>query len=178
MIFRTKFAENGYFLSKTGKLNITIEFYLFQLVQIPSFTLNKQFWILGTKLPPCPPPPKKMYFRLKTEKVNTPLLKSFMTEISVIQKPIHGFALQINEPVSIWCRPPSWKVKLISLIIWTKLAQKGYFCSRSKTENVKITIGFCMFESTFSQGYHVLSVTFTGCFCLFSKTFPDNSILW
>ena len=37
------------------------------------------------------------------------MLNSFMTEVSIIQKPVHWFAEQINGLVSIWYRPPSWK---------------------------------------------------------------------
>ena len=32
LIFWTKFSQKGYFQSKTNKMNITIEFYIFELV--------------------------------------------------------------------------------------------------------------------------------------------------
>ena len=41
----------AYFWSKTEKVNITIEFCIFELVGVPNFTLNKQFWILASNLP-------------------------------------------------------------------------------------------------------------------------------
>ena len=40
-------------------------------------------------------------------------LNSFMTEVPIIQKPVHWFALQINGLVSIWQWPPSWKSSII-----------------------------------------------------------------
>ena len=39
-IFWTNFAEKGSFQSKTDKLNITIEFCIVELVQVPNFSLN------------------------------------------------------------------------------------------------------------------------------------------
>ena len=38
--FWTKFAQKRYFHSKTGKVNITIEFCIFDLVYVPSFSLK------------------------------------------------------------------------------------------------------------------------------------------
>ena len=38
LIFWTKFAKKGYFQSKAEKLNITIEFCIFELVQEPNFS--------------------------------------------------------------------------------------------------------------------------------------------
>ena len=34
---------------------------------------------------------------------------SFITEVPTIKEPSHWFALEINEPVSIWLGQPSWK---------------------------------------------------------------------
>ena len=39
------------FWSKTARINTTIEFSIFKLVQVPGFSLNWQFWILGPNLP-------------------------------------------------------------------------------------------------------------------------------
>ena len=55
LIFGAKFAQKGYFRSKTEKVNSTIEFYLFKVVQ--SFSLNWpieilmswQFWVFIRK---------------------------------------------------------------------------------------------------------------------------------
>ena len=43
LIFWTKFAQKGFFRSKTEKLNTTTEFCIFELIQIPCFGLNSQF---------------------------------------------------------------------------------------------------------------------------------------
>ena len=37
------------------------------------------------------------------------LLNSFMTKVPIIQKPVHWFAEQINDLVSIWLGPSPWK---------------------------------------------------------------------
>ena len=51
MIFWTKFAQKRHSHSKSEKVNITIEFYILDLVYAPNFTLNKQFWNLEPNLP-------------------------------------------------------------------------------------------------------------------------------
>ena len=44
-------TKSNCFLSKTDKIDITIEFCIFELVFVSNFTLNKQFWIFGKTLP-------------------------------------------------------------------------------------------------------------------------------
>ena len=63
-----------YFRSKIEKVNITIEFYKLELVWVPNFTLDKQFWILGPNLP------KKGIFRSKMQKVDT-TIESYIFEL-------------------------------------------------------------------------------------------------
>ena len=41
LIFWTKFEQKEYIQSKTEKVNITIEFSIFELVYVPNFTSNK-----------------------------------------------------------------------------------------------------------------------------------------
>ena len=43
MDFFKKNRQKGSFRSRTEKVNITIEFSTFELVQVPSFNLRKQF---------------------------------------------------------------------------------------------------------------------------------------
>ena len=40
LMFLTKFARKGYFPSKMEKKNTTIEFDIFELVEVPNFNLN------------------------------------------------------------------------------------------------------------------------------------------
>ena len=40
LTFWTKFAQKGYFWSQTKEVNITIEFYTIELVQVPTFNLK------------------------------------------------------------------------------------------------------------------------------------------
>ena len=42
-IFWSKFAQKRYFYSKTGQINVSIKFSLFESGQVPSFILNKHF---------------------------------------------------------------------------------------------------------------------------------------
>ena len=44
-----QFFQKGYFRSKAEKINIIIEIHIFEEVQIPNFTLNKQILIHGPK---------------------------------------------------------------------------------------------------------------------------------
>ena len=46
-----KFAQKGYFQSKTEKVNSTTKFCIFKLVLVPNFSLNWQFWLSGLNLP-------------------------------------------------------------------------------------------------------------------------------
>ena len=45
MIFRTKFAQKGYFPSKAGQMGITIKFIIFEI-----FILMRQFCLFGPSL--------------------------------------------------------------------------------------------------------------------------------
>ena len=52
LIFWTKFAKKGYFQSKAEKLNITIEFCIFELVQEPNFSASTDiFYFLDQVCP-------------------------------------------------------------------------------------------------------------------------------
>ena len=50
-IFWTNFAQKGCFQSKTENVNTTIAFCVFELVYVPNFSLNWQFWFFGPSLP-------------------------------------------------------------------------------------------------------------------------------
>ena len=50
LIFKTKFAQKEYFQSKTGQMNITIEFSTFKLILEPCFIIIRQFYLSGLKL--------------------------------------------------------------------------------------------------------------------------------
>ena len=51
MIFWTKFAQKRCFPSGTEKVNTTMEFCIFELVYVPNFSLNWQFWFFRPNLP-------------------------------------------------------------------------------------------------------------------------------
>ena len=51
LIFWIKFAQTSYFRLKTEKVNINIEFWIFESVLVPNFSLDCQFWIFARKLP-------------------------------------------------------------------------------------------------------------------------------
>ena len=50
LIFWTELTRRKYFRSKTEKLNISIEFSIFELVYIPNFVLIRQSWFSGPNL--------------------------------------------------------------------------------------------------------------------------------
>ena len=52
LIFWTKFALKGCFRSKTEKVNTIIELWLLELVQVPNFSLNWQFWLFLDQIYP------------------------------------------------------------------------------------------------------------------------------
>ena len=51
LIFWNNFLKKEYFQSKTEKLNISIGLFIFELVKVPDFSLNRQIWIFGPNLP-------------------------------------------------------------------------------------------------------------------------------
>ena len=51
LIFWTKFAQKGCFWSQTEKMNSAIEFCICKLVEVPNFSLNRQFWFLDQVWP-------------------------------------------------------------------------------------------------------------------------------
>ena len=50
LILWIKFAQKRYFQSKTEKMSINIEFYIFELMYTPNSSLNWQFWFFGLNL--------------------------------------------------------------------------------------------------------------------------------
>ena len=50
-LFFTKFAKKGFFQCRKEKRNIPIELCIFELVSVPYFSLNWQFWVFVTNLP-------------------------------------------------------------------------------------------------------------------------------
>ena len=63
MIFWTTFARKGYFQLKTKKVNIPIEFCIFELVQVSSFTWTGHFDFLDQIFP-------KRVFQVENKKLN------------------------------------------------------------------------------------------------------------
>ena len=72
LIFWTKFAQKRYFWSKAEKVNIIIEFCVFELVYVPNFRLNYQFWFFGSNLP------KTGASRWKQKKWTAPLNSAYL----------------------------------------------------------------------------------------------------
>ena len=50
LIFWTRFAQKGCFHYKTKKLNTTVDFCIYKLVQVPNLSLNWQLWVFGSNL--------------------------------------------------------------------------------------------------------------------------------
>ena len=109
LTFWTKFAHKGHFWSKTKKVNTTIEFCIFELVYVSSFTLNWQYWQFGPNLP-------KKGILIESEK----------------SEHCH-WILHIRISLCI-----KFHLKLIILTFWTKFAHKGHFWSKTKKVNTTI----------------------------------------
>ena len=123
-------------------MNITIEFYIFEIALVPNFSLNWQFWFFGPNLP------KKGigYFQSKTEKVsitiefcifelvqvpnfnlnwqfwffgpNLPQKKYFVVKTKKSEHNDRTLHVRISQGTK-------FQLKMKILIFWTNLAQKG-----------------------------------------------------
>ena len=152
-IFWTKFAQKGYLWSKTEKITIIIEVSIFELVQVPNFSLNWQFSFFGPNL-------SKKVFQYKSAKIEhhhrllriqINLVTKFLLKLTSL---IFGPNLLKNSISSLkkmntiyeLCifKGPKFWLKLTNLVFWTKFAQKEYFLL--KIEKMNITVEFCLFE--------------------------------
>ena len=97
--FLDKIWPKRYFWSKIGKLNMTIEFFIFKLFLEPNFSLNWQFLFFGPNLP------EEGYSWLKIEKVNITINILFI-QISLVTK---------------------FQLKLTISMFLSKFTQKGLF---------------------------------------------------
>ena len=119
------------------KVNITIEFYIFEVVQVTNFSLNWQFWFFEQYLP-------KGEFWWETK-----------------ASAYHHWILHIW--ISLGTK---FQLKLPILSFWTRFAQKGYFQSKNgKSErhhwilHIRIRLGgkfqlkltILIFETKFAQ---------------------------
>ena len=157
LIFWAKFAQKEYLQWKTEKVNITIEFWIFELVLVPNFTLNKRFWILEANLP------KKGIFSQKEKNEHHHWILHIRNSLGIkfhFKQTILNFGTKLIQKGYFGQNKKSehhhwilyirivlgtkFQLKLKILIFWTKFVQIGYF--RSKTEKVNITIEFCTFE--------------------------------
>ena len=105
MTFWTKFAQKEYFRSWTEKVT-TIEFCIFELVQVSSFTLNWQLWLPGPNFP------KKSISGLERK------------------SDCHLWILHVRITLEV-----KFHLKLTMLTFWTKYARKGYFQLKTKKVN-------------------------------------------
>ena len=144
--FWTKFAQKGYFQSKTEKLNITIEFCMFELVYVPNVSLNWTFWFFG---PNCP---KQSISGRKLKKwtsiLNSPYLNYFKYQVSPWTDNFHCLDqispkrvfpiksrksehdhLILHAQISVGSK---FHLKLIILIFWTKISPRTAFPLENK----------------------------------------------
>ena len=110
------------FLPPKENENIIIEFCIFELIYVPSYSLNWQFWVFGYNLR------KNDIFSRKQKKWTEPLNSEYSNYVGMII------------PNSTF----NFQPKLTILNFGIKFAQKWYF--RLKTKNVSITINFCIYE--------------------------------
>ena len=145
MNFLTKFPQERYLWSKTEKVNMIIEFPMFKLFLMPNFRLNWQFWTRFAK---------KGFFWTR-HNFYIILLHIQISLVWNFSSNWQFWFLGPNLPKKVFSIK-NWKsehhhwmahiqtsldtkflLKLIILIFLTRLAQKGFFWS--KTEKVNTT---------------------------------------
>ena len=153
-------SKKRYFRSKTEKVNITIEFFKFELVLVPVFSVNWQFWFFEPNLPK-----KGSYFQSKTDKKDTTIefcifelvfvskftlnKKFWIFGPNLPKKDIYGQNRK-NEHhhwiLHIRISPGTKLQSKLAILIFfgLNLPKKGF--SWSKTKKVNITMEFCIFE--------------------------------
>ena len=115
--FLDQICPKRYFRSKTEKVKIIIEFHIFKLVLVPNFRLNWQFWFFWPDLP------RKTFFDLNQKRC-TPHI--FYITLYIQIRLVRDFS-------------SNWQFDFLD-----QICLKGYF--QSKTEEVKITVEFCILE--------------------------------
>ena len=109
LIFWTKYAQQGH--SNTEKVNITIEFSMFELIYVSNFTFNKQFWILE------PNSPKKVIPGSNTKKVNITINFSILELNTKFHfKQFWNFGLNLNKKAIFGLKQKKWILHLIQHI--------------------------------------------------------------
>ena len=155
-------------------MNTTIEFCIFELVQV--LNSNWRFWFLGSNLPE-----KDISQWTSVLHIRISLVAKFQFKLNF------EFWSQICPKTGILCQnrksedhywvlhrrislDTKFQLKLIILIFWIKFSQKAL--SRSKTEKVNTTIEFCIIESVQAPNF---SLNWTLWFFgsnLFKRLFP------
>ena len=139
-------------------MNITTEFCVFELVKVPNFTLNWQFWFFGPNL-------AKEYLvkigkKWTTYEPHIFEISRYQTSASRIKFASKGFSQSKKERVNSthhWILHiqislgTKFQLKLTILIFWTIFAQKGYF--QSLSEKMNTTIKFCIFKSVYIPNF-------------------------
>ena len=147
--FWTKFAQKGYFRSKTEKLNITIEFCMFELVYVPNVSLKWTFWFFGPNCPKQSISGRKL--KKWTSLLNSPYLNYFKYQVSPWTDNFHFLDqispkrvfpiknrksehdhLILHAQISVGSK---FQLKLIILIFWTKISPKKVFPPENKKVN-------------------------------------------
>ena len=156
IVFWKKIPKKGYFRSKTENMTITIQFFIFELVYVPNFSLNWQFSFFGQNLPKKGISDQQQRKRISS--LNTAYSNYTRYQIlalilwtKFIQKGYFWYQTKKKQTENHhrilnirirFCK--EFQLKLTILIFWTKFAQKMYFWS--KTEKVNINIEICIFE--------------------------------
>ena len=143
------FGQN--LLVENRKMNIPIEFCIFELVLVPNFSLNWQFTFFGPYLP------KKVISSLNQNseyhlsilhvQINLNFKSKLKVTILIFWAKFAQKVFSVEKGKSeldywilqIWkCLGTKFQLKLTNLILLTKFVQKGY--SRSKTEKLQFCV--------------------------------------
>ena len=148
--------------SKTEKVNTTVEWCVYELVKVPNFSLNWQFWVFGPNLPTKGVLSRKQknwtssmnsvysiysWYQTSGETDNFDDLDQTCpkNKFSVENRKQKNWTLAIEFCIFELVLVLNISLKWQFWVFGTKFAQIGYF--QSKAEKVSITIEFCAAES-------------------------------
>ena len=142
LIFETKFTCKGYFRCKISKVNIIIEFNIFEIVYIPNFTSNKPSWIFGPNFlnKSISSKTKKVNITIKFCKFELVWVPNFTLTLfrMGLFGDAHGWRCQ-KGPLPKICDTYPTMMKLDTVIPYLKKIQKIY-----KLRDT--TLGFCWYQ--------------------------------
>ena len=149
-------------------MNITTEIYIFELVKVPNFNLNWQFWFLEPNLLK-----KSIWSKLEKsdQLINSAYFKFLVPNFRFKDKICSKGYFQLKQKK--WTAPlqislgRKFQLKVTIFIFWAKFAPKSISNLHQKKMNT--TIKFCIFKSVYIPNFSL-----NWQFNFFDQIFPTN----